>query len=115
MNSHRNYTLEELGESDQNELRERGGFRINVWWVFVLFSGLFYALIFAAGFWLAGKQIHAAVDTRIEERLETYENYLIARERTQDEITNRHAVMIDSLFVECAANRACWIRMARRK
>lgn len=114
MNSRRNYTLEELVESDQNELREHGWFRINVWWVFVVVSGLFYLLIFCAGFWLAGKHMDARVKARMEERLTTYENYMIAEQRGRDERVSRHAVLLDSLFVECDVNRACWVSLAKK-
>lgn len=109
-----NPDLEHLVKCDQNELRERGGFRINVWWIFVICSGLFYALIFYAGFWLAGKQINAAVDARIKERLTTYENYMIAEQRGRDERVSRHAVLLDSLFVECDVNRASWVSLAKK-
>ncbi len=104
--------LEHLVRCDQNELRDRGGFRLNVLWIFVILSGLFYVLIFYAGFWFAGRQITTAVDTRMNERLTTYENYMIAEQRTRDERVERIAWVVDSLYIECDVNRACWVSLA---
>lgn len=108
------HDLEHLVKCDHNELRERGGFRINVLWVFVMLSGLFYALIFYAGFWLAGRHIDARVNARMEERLTTYENYMISEQRGREERVERIAWAVDSLFVECDVNRACWVSLAAK-
>jgi hypothetical protein len=69
---------------------------------------------FGSGYLMCARWTHREIEAEIHARLLTYENYLVAEQRTRDELVNRHAVLIDSLLTECDVNRACWVRMAGR-